>query len=78
MELTEEYIVKNNTIYKNNLKAIAAKRGKTLSEISIELGMKRNFVSNACNKKDSLINNGLLHKIMILLNCSISDISEGI
>lgn len=78
MELSTEYIKNINQIYKNNIKSIAAKQGKTLSDISNELGMKSNYISNACNKKDSLINNGLLHRIMNLLNCSIAEISEGI
>lgn len=77
MELDKNYIVNTNKKYKMNIKAISVKNGLTLSELSLQLGMQKNYISNACSKKDSIINIGLLHKITIILKCRMANLVDG-
>ncbi len=76
MELSKTYISEKNKQYKNNIKSIAIKKGITLKELSIQLGMEEKYVSNMCAKKDSIVSNNMLHKISILLKCSLVELNQ--
>lgn len=77
MELTTEQIIKINKTYKQNIKSLASKKGMNLVDLSSALGMKRNYISNVCNKKDLIINNNILHRISIILGCTITELVDG-
>lgn len=76
MELSKTYISEKNKQYKNNIKSIAIKKGITLKELSVQLGMEERYVSNMCAKKDSIVSNNMLHKISILLKCSLVELNQ--
>ncbi|MEV9476447.1 helix-turn-helix domain-containing protein [Aliarcobacter butzleri] len=77
-EFDEDYILKVNKVYKKNIKVIAKNKNLTLQELSLSLGYTKNYISNMCNKKTVILNNGLLHKISIKLNISLVDLSLNI
>lgn len=73
------YITKINKQYKNNIKQIAKKnKNFTLKELSKNLGYSDNYISNMCNKNTTILNNNLLHKISIALNCTLLELNEGL
>ncbi len=73
------YITKINKQYKNNIKQIAKKnKNFTLKELSKSLGYADNYISNMCNKNTTILNNNLLHKISIALNCTLIELNEGL
>lgn len=78
MEISTENIIKINSTYKKNIKAIAAKNGFNLYQLSTQLGKTNNYISNACNRKDIIISNNILHCISIVLNCSVSELNDGL
>lgn len=79
MKIEIEEIKRINKIYKKNIKE-EAKKNKNLSlkELSINLGYSGNYISNACNKENTIISSNLIYKISICLSCSMKDLNEGL
>lgn len=78
MEISETYILIKNKQYKNNIKSIAIRKGLTLKSLSILLNMQESYISNMCSKKKSLVSNNLLHKISLILECSLCELNQNI
>lgn len=78
MELSKNYIEIKNKQYKINIKTVAKRKGKTLKDLSEDLGMKSNYISNMCGKKDTIMSNNLLHRIAIHLECNMSELNNKI
>lgn len=74
--LNEIYIKRVNNQYKSNIIKSAKKSGLDLQKLSLKLGKKENFVSNACNKKTTIVSNNLLHSIAYLLNCDLNELTK--
>lgn len=57
---------------------LAKEKNMTLKDISLALGYSDRHISNSCNKDSSILSNNLIHKISMVLDCSLDDLSRGI
>ncbi|WP_418181273.1 helix-turn-helix domain-containing protein (plasmid) [Aliarcobacter lanthieri] len=78
INLNKEYIIQKNKIYKKNIKELVKNKNMKLTDLSVLLGHSKTYISNSCNKNTTIISNNLLHRISIILECSVSELNKNI